>query len=280
LPGTVQVFDVDEGAVPVVQPIAHPGFATRTLFTHDYNPVAVTRVASAAGTGSDRVLVTAAGTTLFDASFRLVPATPASVEVFDAVTLALLGRFDLGLVGLSGIRPAIGHDAVGHLIGALASSVLGEVYLLWLDGVATEVVDPSRVAVVRGVGNPIPIDPSSAGGPGGNVTGLDLSPDGRTLLASGFGDYFAFPSPTPGRLYAIRLPTDVPGNPAFPREFVAGTTQVFSTSGRTLGPVLVAPNALGGSQVYLAVSGTLSTTTFLGTGPASVGSLETYGVIR
>lgn len=277
-PGTVQVFDVTEDAVLPVSNRPAAGFATRTLLTHDFNPVAVTRVHAAGG--HDRILVTEAGTTGYDASFSLVPVTPASVEVFDVPDLQPLGRFDLGLAGLSGIRPAIGRDAIGHDVAWFASSVRGEVYLLRIDGLTTSVVIPSLVSVLRGPMNAIPIDPAAAGGPGGNVAGLAQSSDGKTLVVSGFGDLFAFPVPKPGRLLALSLPNDLVSLPAFGPAFVPGTSNVVTTSGRTLGPVVVAAVSESGPEVFVAVGGSLSTTTFFGDGPASVGTLQTFGRIR
>ena len=277
-PGTVEVFDVDPAAgVPVI-PRNAGVLSTQVLPTRDFNPVAVSRLANPYG--NDRLLITVAGTTGYDAAFRLVPVTPASVEAYDAVTLAFLGRFELGLAGLSAARPALGNDGVGHAVGYFASSVKGEVYLLRLDGLVGYGVDASKVAVVRGPNNGIPIDPASAGGPGGNVAGLALSAGGDVLLASGFGDFFAFPAPKPGRLYALSLPVDVIGTPQFPRTFLPGTANLVTASGRTLGPVVIAPGAWSSPEVYVAVSGSLDGTTFLGTSPASLGSLDTHGRIR
>jgi hypothetical protein len=277
-PGTVQVFDVDPALAAPVSPRGGGGpLVTQTLRTRDYNPSAVTRFTPLRG--PERVLVTAAGTTAFDASFRLFPATPASVEAYDAATQTLLGTFDLGLAGLSSSRPAVGRDGARHAVAFLASSVLGEVYLLRLDGLDGEWVDPSRVAVLRGPGNGIPIDAVAAGGPGGNVSGLALSSDGRTLLASGFGDLFAFPAPKPGRLLALSLPFDVVSQPLFAREFLPGTASLATAPGRTLGPIVLAPGS-GGAEVWVTVSGAVDPATFLGTGPASLGSLDTHGAIR
>jgi hypothetical protein len=277
-PGTVQVFDVDLADPSPVRRIPAAGVATRTLVTHDFNPVAVTRLDTTHG--GPRVFVTNAGTTAYDASFRLRPVSPASIEVLDPATLDPLGRFELGLVGLAGNRPAVGRDAAGHRVAFFASSVLGEVYLLRLDGVVTPTVDPSRVAVVRGAGNPIPIDPDEAGGPGGNVAGLGLASDGRTLVVSGFGDLFAFPVAKPGRLLALSLPADLVDGEAISGAFVPGTTAVATTPGRTLGGLVVGAFHEDGPEVFVAVSGTLSPTTFLGTGPASLGTLRTFGRIR
>lgn len=277
-PGTVQVYDVDETAALPVVPRPAGGLATTTLLTHAYNPVAVTPIVASGG--RVRVLVTEAGATGFDASFALVPVTPAAIEVYDLDGLVLRGRFDLGLAGLSGVRPALGHDAVGHLVAFFASSVLGEVYLLRLDGLTGVGVDPTQIAVLRGPGHGIPIDPAAAGSPGGNVTGLALSSDGRTVVVAGFGDYFAFPSPRPGRLYALSLPADVVGDAGFSSGFVAGTSNVLTTSGRTLGPLVVAAIRPGGPEVFVAVAGSLDPATFLGNGPASIGTLTTFGRIR
>lgn len=276
-PGTVEVFDVDPDAAAPVTPRLAASLSTQTIRTADYNPVAVTLLDNP--TGPPRFLVTVAGTTALDASFRLVPVTPASVEAYDAETLDYLGRFDLGLSGLSAARPAVGRDAAGHRIAYFASSVLGEVYALRLDGLYGPFVDASKVAVLRGPHNGLPIDPTASGGPGGNVAGLALSTAGDVLLASGFGDLFAFPAPTPGRLFALSLPADMVGGPLQPPVPVSGTTQLVTAPGRTLGPLVVSPGAAG-PEVWVAVGGAIDLGTFLGAGPASLGSLDTHGAIR
>ncbi len=277
-PGTVQVFDVDLASASPVSLRPAGSLATVAFPTHDYNPVAVSRYPSSSG--PDRLLVTAAGTTGYDASYNLVPKTNSSVEVYDPSTLTLLGRFDLGLAGLSGIRPALGRDGAGHSVGFFASSVKGEIYLLRLDGLDFEPVLPSLVSVLRGPANGIPIAPGSAGGPGGNVAGIALSSDGRTLLASGFGDLFAFGGPTPGRLFALSLPGDLVQGSAFGREFVPGTANLVTAPGRTLGPLVIAATSAAAPEVYVAVSGAIDGSTFVGTSPASVGTLSTWGAIR
>ena len=165
-------------------------------------------------------------------------------------------------------------------MGFFPSSVTGEVYLARLDGLDDDPVDVTRIAVLRGVGNGIPIEPASAGGPGGNVTGVGLSPDGRTLLVSGFGDLFAFPAPKPGRLLALSLPDDLISGSQFGPKFVAGTTNLVTSPGRTLGALVIAPHLGNGPDVYVAVGGTLDSSTFLGSGPASIGTLTTFGLIR
>lgn len=277
-PGTVQVFDVDDAAASPVAARPFAGLATQTLRTRDYNPVAVTRLLNP--TGPDRVLVTVAGTTAFDASFHLLPATPSSVEAYDAATLTFLGRFDLGLAGLSGVPPAVGKDGAGHRVAYLASSVNGEAYALRLDGLFGPDVVPSLVSVLRGPHNGIPVDTAAAGGPGGNVAGVALSSAGDVLVLSGFGDLFAFPAPKPGRLLALSLPFDVVGTPGFTTHFLPGTTALVTTAGRTLGPVAIVPGEGLGPEVFVAVGGPLDPATFLGTGPASIGSLDTFDRIR
>mgnify|MGYP001823144520 CR=1 FL=1 len=203
-----------------------------------YNPVAIARVpedGAAAIAASPRIVVTVAGTTGYDASFRLVPVTEASVTVYDVPTSRLLGTFRLGLVGLAGTRPAIGRDAVGHLVGYFPSAVTGEVYLLLLDGLVGPFVDDTRLAVLRGPENGIPILTERAGGPGANVTGVALAPDGRTLVVAGFGDLFAWPEPEPGRLVLIGLPEDVVTGSGFGTDFVPGVSLHGTVPGRALG---------------------------------------------
>ena len=276
-PGTVQVFDVDASRTPRVTLRPAGAFATETWITKGYNPVAISRVS--ATFAPDRLLVTVAGTTGYDASFALVPKTASSVEVYDSASAAYLGAFDLGLVGLSASRPALGTDQAGHAVAYFASSVRGEVYALRIDGLTGYGVDASRVAVLRGLHNPIPIDPAAAGGPGGNVAGLALSSDGRTLVATGFGDLFAFPA-KPGRIYAISLPPDVVATSGFGQVLVHGTSNLVSTSGRTLGPVVLVTSPGGGPELYVTVSGTVDLATGLGSSDASLGSLQTFGAIR
>jgi hypothetical protein len=277
-PGTVQVFDVDLAAAAPVSPRVTGPHATQTIGTRDYNPSAVTRFTPQ--TGPERILISVAGTTAFDASFNLVPVTNASVEAYDAASQQYLGTFDLGLAALASSRPAIGRDGVGQAVGFFASSVLGEVFLLRLDGLDQELVDPTRVGVLRGPNNGIPIQPESAGKPGGNVAGLALSSDGRTLLASGFGDFFAVGGPAPGRLFALSLPVDIVESRQFPRVFVPGTSTYASAPGRTLGPVVLVPGTGGGAEVWVTVGGAVDPSSFLGLGPASLGSLHTFGAVK
>ena len=64
------------------------------------------------------------------------------------------------------------------------------------------------------------------------------------------------------------------------RVFVPGTTQVATTPGRTLGPVVVRSFSATGPDVFAAVSGGIDPSTFAGTTPASVATLETFGAIK
>ncbi|MDJ0973206.1 MAG: hypothetical protein QNJ98_01940 [Planctomycetota bacterium] len=271
-PGTVQVFEVD---LTQAQPVA--ATPTKTLRTQAYNPVAVQSIVT--DLGGRRILVTCAGTTAFDANFDLVPVTNAAVEAYEAVTQDYLGTFVLGLAGLSGIPPALGADASGQRVGFFPSSTTGEVYLVLLEGLFSPVVDTTQLAVLRGPDNGIPITAAAAGGPGGNVTGVALSPDGRTLVVSGFGDLFAFPAPLPGRLFLLSLPSDLVTGSGFGAAFVPGSTEFATTPGRTLGEVVVRPSGGTGPDVFVNVGGTLNAA-FVGSGPASLGALDTAGLIR
>lgn len=281
--GTIQVFDVQPGDPQPVRARATPGLFTETWLTRDYNPVAlevVTTDAAFAGGGTARLLITLGGTTSYDNSYRLVPSSDSSVEAYDALASRYLGRFALGRAGLGGTPPAIGSDASGNRLGFFPSAVTGEVYLLRLDGLYVENVDASALAVLRGPGNGIPVTPALAGGPGGNLAGIALAPDGRTLLVTCFGDLFAFPAPLPGQLRALALPEDVLLTPAFTATLVPGTALYASVSGRTLGRVLLRPNDIGLPDAFVLVSGTIDLGTYTGTSPASVGTLTTFGLIR
>lgn len=278
--GTVQVFDVEPGQPLPVRTRAAAGLVTQTLLTQDYNPVALTPFTSDGdllGGPVPRLLITCGGISAYDASFRLVPASDASVEVLDAGDASYLGRFRLGLAGLAGTPPALGTDAVGHHLAYFGSSVTGELYVLRLDGLYTRGVDPTQLAVVRGPGHGIPVTAASSGGPGGNLTGLGLSPDGRTLVVAGFGDLFAG---VPGQLALLTLPDDVVTGGAFGPNFVPGSTLFATVPGRTLGALWVRPGAGVRPDVYVLVGGTLDPATFTGSGPASVGTLTTPGLLR
>lgn len=270
-PGTVQVFAVNRG---LAQPVAPT--ASTTLLTQAYNPVAVTALET--DLGGRRLLVTCAGTTAYDANFDLVPVTNATVEAYDAYTQTFAGTFILGLAGLSGIPPALGSDATGQRVGFFPSAVTGEVYLVLLEGLYRPILDDTRLAVLRGPGDGIPITAAAAGGPGGNITGIALSPDGRTLVVAGFGDLFAFPAPLPGRLFLLSLPSDLVTGSGFGASFVPGSSEFASTPGRTLGQVVLRPGTAG-ADVFVNVGGALDTN-FLGAGPASLGALDTGGLIR
>lgn len=271
-PGTVQVFDVNHA---LTQPVAT---SPSTIFqTAGFNPIAVQAIASDVGVG--RILVTCAGTTGFDVNFNLVPLTNATVEAYRVSDGQFLGQFILGLAGLSAIRPALGTDATGQRVGFYPSSVNGEVYLLLLEGLYLPTVDATRLGVLRGPANGIPITAASAGGPGGNITGVALSPDGRTLVVTGFGDLFAFPAPEPGRLFLLSLPSDLVVGSGFGASFTPGSTEFASVAGRTLGEIIVRPSGGVGPDVFVNVGGALDGN-FAGAGPASLGTLNSGGVIR
>lgn len=273
-PGTVQVFDVERTSDPIVTLTDDPtGLATRTLRTGAYNPVSLDVIADTLGVGGPRLLVTLGGTTAYDASFNLVPVTPAAVQVHDGASGAFLGSFELGLTGLVS-RPAIGRDGAGHHVGYFPSGVTGEVYALWLDGLFGVTPDLTRLAVLRGPMNGIPVAGPS-GSPGGNLAGIGLAPDGDVLVVSGFGDFF---TNRPGRLVLASLPYDVVADSRVGTDFTPGLSEFATVAGRTLGAVVLDPNPGTRPDVYVNVSGTLDELG-LGASGASVGTLATHGLI-
>jgi hypothetical protein len=281
--GTLQVYDVVPGAATPVRALPQAPNATLTLFTQDYNPVALHVLEVAAAPPQPptaRLLVTCGGATAFDGSFSIVATTDASIEVHDLTTLAYEGRFRLGLAGLAGTPPAVGRDGAGHLLGYYPSSVTGEVYVLRLDGLAVTPVDASKLAVLRGPGRGLPVAVERAGQPGGNLGGCALSPDGRALVVTAFGDLYAFPAPVPGTLRILALPHDVVTGSGFGSSFLPGTHTYATVQGRTLGGVLLRPDASGRPDVFVLVGGAIDPVSFLGAGPASVGTLTTFGLVR
>ncbi len=282
-PGTIQVLDVAPAAAQPLSFAPNGAGGVITLRTQAYNPIAIDVLSLAPAAPSflprDRLLVTCAGATGYDETFALVPTTVSTVETYDATTGAFQGRFDLGLAGLAAVRPAIGRDASGNLVGFYPSSVTGELYLLRLDGLLQDPIDVGALAVLRGPLNGIPITTAESGGPGGNLTGVALSPDGLTLAVTGFGDLFAFPEALPGQLFLLALPANLVTGSGFGTQFTPGSTRFASVPGRTLGSVVLVPNDGDRPDVFVGVSGTLDEN-FLGTGPASLGSLQTHGLIR
>ena len=282
-PGTVQVLTVTPGSPAPLAFAPNGAGGIFTLRTQGYNPVALDVLPLPPAAPSlpprDRLLVTCAGTTGYDENYALVPTSISTVEAYDATSGAFQGRFDLGLAGLAAVHPAIGRDESGNLVGFFPSSVTGELYLLRLDGLLQDPIDVGSLAVLRGPLNGIPITSAEAGGPGGNLTGVALSPDGRTLAVTGFGDLFAFPSANPGQLFLLGLPANLVTGAGFGTDFVPGSTRFASVPGRTLGGVVLVPNEGTRPDVFVGVSGTLDAN-FLGNGPASLGSLQTHGLIR
>lgn len=274
-PGSIQVYEVVLGAATPVRPWRGGTLPTRTIVLEDYNPVALQRIV--AEDGSSRVLATVGGATGYDETFALVAKTAASVRAFDGETTAYLGRFELGLAGLSFQRPALGIDEAGHRVGFFPSAVNGEVYLLRLDGLYEVPVDETSVSVLRGPGNGIPIARDDAGGPGGNVTSVALV-GRRWLVVAGFGDLFAFPAPKPGRLYLLNLPPDLVTGSGFGTNFVPGWTRLEVLPERTVGTVAPLPSGGGRPSVLVAVSGIVDGTTYAGLSPASVGALWLGGL--
>ncbi|MDF1702660.1 MAG: hypothetical protein P1V36_16040, partial [Planctomycetota bacterium] len=283
LPGTIQVLDVAPASPTPVTFAGNGAGGSFVIRTQAFNPVAIDDIAvppAAPGLPArSRLLVTCAGTTDYDSAFNLVPTTVSTVEAYDASSGAFEGRFDLGLAGLAAVRPALGYDGAGHFVGFYPSSVTGELYLLRLDGLLADPINPNTLAVLRGPFNGIPVTAAERGGPGGNLTGVALSPDGRTLAVTGFGDLFAFPTAIPGQLFLMALPADLVTGSSFGVDFVPGATRFAATPGRTLGGVVLAPGDGARPDVYVNVSGTLDAS-FLGNGSASLGSLQTHGLIR
>ncbi len=280
-PGTLQVFGVTLASDTPLRVVPQLGQVTRTLRTTGYNPVAIQAFTSeplGLLPGEARVLVTVAGTTGYNAAFQLVPLTAATVEAYRALDGAYMGQFQLGLAGLSGIRPALGTDAAGNRVGFFPSSVTGEIYLLQLTGLYRYLMDTSELAVLRGPANGIPITAAPIGTPGGNLTGAALSPNGRTLAVTGFGDLFAFPSAAPGRVFLLALPANLVTGSGFGANFTPGSTEYGTVPGRTMGKIVAVPSSAG-PELYMNVGGPLDAN-FLGAGPASLGSLETSGTFK
>ena len=277
LPGTVQVFDVSLTAAQPLSNRPELGQTTRTLVTSRFNPVDVQVVMPSGTPVQPRLVVTVAGTTGFGPN-GITATSDAAVEVFDAASGAGEGLFSIGQVGLLA-RPALGQDAEGNHVGFFPSAVTGEVYLLLLSGLYTEAVDFDELRILRGIGNGIPITAAQSGQPGGNIAGVALSPDGRTLAVAGFGNVFAVPA-QPGRLFLLSLPENLVTGAQFGANFIPGSTEFGTVPGRTMGAVVMVPTGGARPDVYVNVAGAVNPADGLGSGPASVGSLMTFGLVK
>ncbi len=282
-PGTLQCFRVTQGAPLPVSQFPEAGRSTRTLQTLHYNPVELSVIYPQSPPGNPptpRLLVTVAGALGADANFNLIPATPAAVEAYDAVSGYREGWFAMGMAALAAKPPAIGQDGAGNYVGFFPSQITGEIYLLNLKGLYSPVIAPNQLAILRGVGNGIPIvQPSGASVPGRNISGVALSGDGRTLIATTFGDLFASPTPKGGTLYALSLPHNVVTGSGFGTQFVPEANEFAAANGRNLSSPLIYATGPMQDEVFAVVSGALDAN-FLGLSPASIGSLNTHDAVK
>ena len=282
-PGTLQCYNVNPSVQSPVTPRPENGRVTRTIRTAHFNPVEMSVIYPQTVGGAPakaRLLVTVAGALGADANFHLTPATPAAVETYDAQSGFREGWFAMGLAALAAKPPALGQDGAGNHIGFFPSQITGEIYLLNLNGLYTTTVSQNNLAILRGVENGIQlVRPGDASVPGHNISGVALSRDGRTLIATTFGDLFAQPAPRGGKLFALSLPNNVVTGSTFGTNFVPGTSEFVATEGRNLSSPLIVSDGPMDEEVFAVVGGALDSD-LLGTSPASIGSLNTHGAIR
>lgn len=146
-PGTVLVFDYDDGvAPPRITPLADG--AVRLL--SGYNPTSLTPYTTPSG--RELVLVGVTGALALGTGPGLV-LTPSSIDVIDATTLDRIATIPLGLAGLGFDGLAI--DATGRLglIGAVADRALFAIDLAALDD-PTLGLGPETLPIVLDGGTP------------------------------------------------------------------------------------------------------------------------------
>ncbi len=84
----------------------------------------------------------------------------------------------------------------------------------------------------------------------------------------------------PGQLFLLNLPSDLVTGAEFGTNFVPGSTLYGTVPGRTLGSLVLVPSGGARPEVFVAVSSPFDLSSYLATGPASLGTLHTFGLIR
>jgi hypothetical protein len=234
--GTVQSWEANFAvAEPLgIETTGKSGFdVTRTWVSDHYNPVGLTPYATERGT--NYLLLTVAGASLFDANSVAQPTTNAYVEFLDLGTLSFRDAYEIDLGAILPAAPqgiALGEDRSGVSFGLLTSQTFGSAYVIELTGLDSNPVDTNKLRVVRtidlggaGFHPSIAVDGTAAvvsSFEGSSVTVLDLPDDIEfgTVVA---GDPFEAPDAfgvgavafADGYVYAVANGNFTPSRNAF-----------------------------------------------------------------
>ncbi|MHC4958642.1 MAG: hypothetical protein ACYTGN_09710 [Planctomycetota bacterium] len=229
--GTVQSWEANFAVtVPLgIETTGKSGIdVTRTWVSDNYNPVGLTPYATERGT--NYLLLTVAGASLFDADFVAQPTTNAFIEFLDLGTLSFRDDYAIDLGQVLPAAPqgiALGEDRNGVSFGMLTSQTFGSAYVVELGGLDSNPVDTQRLRFIRTV---------DLGGAGFHPS---IAVDGNTAVVSSFEG---------SSLTVLELPDDIEfgtviaGEPfAAPEAFGIGAVAfandvVFAVANGNFGP--------------------------------------------
>jgi hypothetical protein len=263
--GTVQVWSVDFLRTTPLSPelAGRPAVhVTRTFESAYHNPVALTRYT--AQSGVSYMLLTNAGASQFDSDYVLRPTTEAALEVLDLDTTRWRPAWDmvLGPVLPAPHALALGKDAYGHHFGLFSSQTYAAVYVVELEGLESNPVDPSRMGLVRTVD--LAADGSLAAG-SGYQPGIAVTSSGGGAVVSTFSE---------ASLRVLDLPRDILSGPVRVDPQPFDTADLTAEAAYGLGALVVSPRTV--AEVYVVVNGTFDAN-FLPDRQAYVGALWAPG---
>jgi len=262
--GTVQVWRVDFNSPQPLSPdltAKAPTDMTRTFVSDHYNPVGLTHIRSAVNV--DYLILTDAGSSLFDTNFVAHPETDAVLEFLDLGTEQWRKGYE---VNLGRILPAVqkialGHDALGRSFGAISSQTYSSAYAIDLSGLDQNPVSVPDLRLLRTIELV----------PGGSLTtgsgfhpGIGMTTSGRTLVVSTFA---------PARLHVVGLPGDIEHGAIVVSPAPFDESDLTAELSGGMGMLVVPQN--NDRDVYVLTNGTFDFNTFLPKDPAYIATLTT-----
>ena len=198
--GTVQEWEVDfRRAQPISSSTTGkaPTDVTRVHVASHYNPVGLTH--HAAATGFNYLILTQAGSSVFDANFVALPQDDAVLSFLQLETQQWKPAYDMNLGPIlpATQRIALGHGASNRPFGVLSSQTFSALYFIDLSGLDVFPADPSRLGLMRTVD----IAPAGSQNVGsGFHPGIGITSTSRSLVVSTFA---------PPELHVVALPGDI-----------------------------------------------------------------------
>ena len=232
---------------------------TRTYVSDNFNPVGLTRYATRRGT--EFLILTVAGASLFDANFVAQPTTDAYLEFLDLPSEQWRPAWSVNLgpvlPAVQGI--AVGRDATGLDFGLLTSQTFAAAYAVDLSGLERNPVDPGGLRLVRSV-------ELAAGGV--TTAGSGFQPS-IALTPSGLGAVFS--SFSTSSLGVLRIPSDIEFGLWLLNPGAFATADMTASGALGLATVLVQ-----GDEALVLVNGDFDSR-FAPRNSGRIGRLESFG---